>query len=388
MQWSHWFAGMMDTRPERPHVRLPADVSQRRRRRGDRRGAGRRRLGGDPREVLRAPVLGRRASIGTARCSSTSASCAAIWSTRRRSRARRAHRLRLCCGNGLRADVWEAFQDRFRIPQILEFYAATEGNVSLYNVEGKPGAIGRMPSFLAHRFPVALVQVRSCDAASRCATRTASACAAPPARSARRSAEFDDGAAHAAARFEGYTDAAASREEDPARRVRAGRRLVSHRRSDAAGRAAAFSISSTASATPSAGRARTSRPREVAEAIAAFPGRRRGDRLWRCGAGRRGPRRHGGDRGRRATSISRRLRSHLDERLAGLCAAAVPAHPRRHRGDGDLQAQEERAGARGLRSAPTSSDAHLFRRSGSGRRSCRLDAALLRAHPEPAQIRL
>jgi fatty-acyl-CoA synthase len=70
----------------------------------------------------------------------------------------RAHRLRLACGNGLRRDIWEAFQSRFAIPQILEFYAATEGSFSLYNAEGKPGAIGRIPSFLAHRFPVALVK--------------------------------------------------------------------------------------------------------------------------------------------------------------------------------------------------------------------------------------
>jgi fatty-acyl-CoA synthase len=68
------------------------------------------------------------------------------------------HRLRLCCGNGLRGDVWEAFKARFAIPQILEFYAATEGNFSLYNVEGKPGAIGRIPSFLAGRFPAAIVR--------------------------------------------------------------------------------------------------------------------------------------------------------------------------------------------------------------------------------------
>ena len=70
----------------------------------------------------------------------------------------RAHRLRLAAGNGLRADVWEKFQSRFGIPKILEFYAATEGNVSLYNVEGKVGAIGRVPPFLKHRFPLALVK--------------------------------------------------------------------------------------------------------------------------------------------------------------------------------------------------------------------------------------
>ena len=67
------------------------------------------------------------------------------------------HRLRLACGNGLAASVWEAFQERFRIPQILEFYAATEGGISLFNVQGKPGAIGHIPPSLAHRFAPALV---------------------------------------------------------------------------------------------------------------------------------------------------------------------------------------------------------------------------------------
>jgi fatty-acyl-CoA synthase len=69
------------------------------------------------------------------------------------------HRLRLAVGNGLRGDIWEAFAGRFAIPQILEFYAATEGNFSLFNVEGKPGAIGRIPPLLAHRFPAAIVKV-------------------------------------------------------------------------------------------------------------------------------------------------------------------------------------------------------------------------------------
>jgi fatty-acyl-CoA synthase len=69
------------------------------------------------------------------------------------------HRLRLAVGNGLRSDIWEAFARRFTIPQILEFYAATEGNFSLFNVEGKPGAIGRIPPLLAHRFPAAIMKV-------------------------------------------------------------------------------------------------------------------------------------------------------------------------------------------------------------------------------------
>ena len=69
------------------------------------------------------------------------------------------HNIRLCSGNGLRPDVWNDFKQRFRIPRILEFYASTEGNISIYNVEEKPGAVGRIPGFLAHRFPLALVSV-------------------------------------------------------------------------------------------------------------------------------------------------------------------------------------------------------------------------------------
>jgi len=53
--------------------------------------------------------------------------------------------------------VWDAFKDRFRIPRILEFYAATESNVSLFNVQGKRGAIGHIPPYLAHRFSPELV---------------------------------------------------------------------------------------------------------------------------------------------------------------------------------------------------------------------------------------
>jgi fatty-acyl-CoA synthase len=68
------------------------------------------------------------------------------------------HHLRACCGNGLRAEVWDEFKSRFRIPQIVEFYAASEGSFSLVNLEGRPGSIGRVPPFLSHRFPAEIVQ--------------------------------------------------------------------------------------------------------------------------------------------------------------------------------------------------------------------------------------
>jgi fatty-acyl-CoA synthase len=71
----------------------------------------------------------------------------------------RSHRVRLACGNGLRGDIWEDFKARFSIPQVLEFYAATEGNFSLFNVEQKVGAVGKIPPLLAHRFPASIVKV-------------------------------------------------------------------------------------------------------------------------------------------------------------------------------------------------------------------------------------
>jgi fatty-acyl-CoA synthase len=70
----------------------------------------------------------------------------------------RSHRLRYAFGNGLRPDVWERFAARFAIPRVLEFYGATEGNVSLVNFDRKPGAIGRVPPYLRHRFNVRLIR--------------------------------------------------------------------------------------------------------------------------------------------------------------------------------------------------------------------------------------
>jgi fatty-acyl-CoA synthase len=67
------------------------------------------------------------------------------------------HRIRLACGNGLAPEVWDSFKNRFCIPNIFEFYASTEGGVSLFNVQGKHGAVGYIPAYLAHRFSPALV---------------------------------------------------------------------------------------------------------------------------------------------------------------------------------------------------------------------------------------
>ncbi len=116
-----------------------------------------------------------------------------------------AHTLRLAVGNGLSGDVWEAFQQRFAVPQILEFYAATEGNFSLYNADGNAGSIGRIPGFLAHRFPTAIVRF---DAATGGPARGTDGLCIAVARG--ETGEAIGKIAGGAARFEGYTDAAAT----------------------------------------------------------------------------------------------------------------------------------------------------------------------------------
>ncbi|MGY8635142.1 long-chain-acyl-CoA synthetase [Bradyrhizobium sp. 14AA] len=121
------------------------------------------------------------------------------------------HRLRLAVGNGLRGDIWETFADRFAIPQILEFYAATEGNFSLFNIDGKPGAIGRIPPVLAHRFPASIVKVDT-DSGSpvRNSDGLCIACASGETGEAigRISSADCDGRP-----FEGYTDLAETRKK-------------------------------------------------------------------------------------------------------------------------------------------------------------------------------
>jgi fatty-acyl-CoA synthase len=60
----------------------------------------------------------------------------------------RKHKIRCIIGNGLPLDVWEPFLERFGIKDVVEFYGATEGNVSLINVGGVVGSVGRIPKYL------------------------------------------------------------------------------------------------------------------------------------------------------------------------------------------------------------------------------------------------
>ena len=157
MQWSHWFAGMMEvTQADRMYNCLPMYHS----------------VGG-----VQAP--GAMLVAGGSVVIREKFSASQFWSDVVRwdctifqyigelcryllhaapSADETRHRIRLACGNGLAAEVWDRFLERFHLPRILEFYAATEGNVSLFNVQGRRGAIGHIPPYLAHRFSPALVR--------------------------------------------------------------------------------------------------------------------------------------------------------------------------------------------------------------------------------------
>jgi fatty-acyl-CoA synthase len=208
MQWSHWFAGMLDTRKsDRMYACLPMYHSV-----GGVVAVGATLVNGGS-VLLRRGFSARHFWSDIAKWDCTlfqyiGELCRFLLQAAP-SAPQSDHRIRLCCGNGLRADVWRPFKERFHIPQILEFYAATEANFSLFNCEGKPGAIGRIPSFLQHRFPVVLVRFDiEAGAPVRNDAGFCERCATDEAGEAISKISAD--AMDAGGRFEGYTDKAAT----------------------------------------------------------------------------------------------------------------------------------------------------------------------------------
>lgn len=68
------------------------------------------------------------------------------------------HQIRKGFGNGLRADVWAEFVERTGIKHLVEFYGSTEGNVNFFNLDGKIGAVGRIPRLLRSRLPARIIK--------------------------------------------------------------------------------------------------------------------------------------------------------------------------------------------------------------------------------------
>uniref|UniRef100_A0A8C7JQ36 long-chain-fatty-acid--CoA ligase n=1 Tax=Oncorhynchus kisutch TaxID=8019 RepID=A0A8C7JQ36_ONCKI len=70
----------------------------------------------------------------------------------------RHHKVRLALGNGLRADTWSEFLQRFGDIRVCECYGATEGNVGFINYIGKVGAIGKEHFLHKANFSYVLIQ--------------------------------------------------------------------------------------------------------------------------------------------------------------------------------------------------------------------------------------
>lgn len=57
----------------------------------------------------------------------------------------REHQVRVIVGNGLRPDIWDAFQQRFGIERICEFYSASESNLAFVNAWNMRRTAGYCP---------------------------------------------------------------------------------------------------------------------------------------------------------------------------------------------------------------------------------------------------
>jgi fatty-acyl-CoA synthase len=211
MQWSHWFAGMMDTHADdRMYNCLPMYHSV-----GGVAAIGSMLVNGG------SVALRERFSVTRFWDDVVESNCTMFqyigelcrYLVNASPHAREAqHCLRLACGNGLSADVWEKFQRRFHIPQILEFYAATEDSFSLFNCEGRVGSIGRIPSFLAQRLSTALVKFDP-DAGEPVRNHEGFCIRSSTDEVGEAIGKISDDKKSPFGRFEGYADKAASEEK-------------------------------------------------------------------------------------------------------------------------------------------------------------------------------
>ena len=233
MQWSLWFAGMLDTRPEdRMYDCLPlyhsvggvvatgATLVARRHR-------------DHPRAILGVGLLARHLARSAAPCSSTSASCADISVNAPHQDIETDHSLRIACGNGLRPEVWEDVSER------------ASGFRASSSTTRRPKAHSRCTTAKENR-------ARSGGSRHFCAIKCRLSCCVSmldtgqPRRDAsgfcQRCGVDEVGEAVGMGRFEGYADIEASERKMLRRRFRRGRRMVPDRRSYAPRRARVLSL--------------------------------------------------------------------------------------------------------------------------------------------------
>ncbi|XP_058455235.1 long-chain fatty acid transport protein 4 isoform X2 [Malaya genurostris] len=72
--------------------------------------------------------------------------------------ADKGHKVRVIFGNGLRPQIWPQFVERFNIPQVAEFYGATEGNANISNMDNTMGAIGFVSRIIPTVYPISIIR--------------------------------------------------------------------------------------------------------------------------------------------------------------------------------------------------------------------------------------
>ena len=134
----------------------------------------------------------------------------------------RDHTLRRMSGAGLKAEVWQRFQERFGIELICEGLGSTEANYGLTNVDNKVGSVGRLPYPERSNIRVVRYEVEQGDYA-RGPDGALVLC--KPGEVGELIAEVLDGPG-AGGYFEGYTSAAATEAKQLRDVFRAGDRWV------------------------------------------------------------------------------------------------------------------------------------------------------------------
>ena len=271
----------------------------------------------------------------------------------------RQHALRLAFGNGLRPEVWEKLEGRFGVPRILEFYGSTEGNVSMFNFDGRLGAIGRVPTYLRGLFNVRLARF---DVETEAPVRGPDGLCveAAPGEVGECLGEIKNDARTA---YAGYADKAASERKvlrDVFAPGDAWFRTGDLMRQDADGyfyfvdrigdtfRWKGENVSTS----------------EVAGVLAEAPGVQGGQRLRRQGRRPRRPRRHGRAGRRRRLRHLAAFAAFVDQRLPPYAQPVFVRLLPRDRDHRHLQVPQDRLGRRGVRSGQGPRSAVRARRQG------------------------
>ncbi|HET6788324.1 MAG TPA: long-chain-acyl-CoA synthetase [Aquabacterium sp.] len=113
----------------------------------------------------------------------------------------RSHQVTLALGNGLRADLWPQFQERFGIERVGEFYAASECNLVFVNVFNLQATAGFCP------LTYAIIEVDT-DSSEPLRDPRGRARSVPPGGVGLLVTQIDDRKP-----FDGYTDARASEQK-------------------------------------------------------------------------------------------------------------------------------------------------------------------------------